>query len=102
MLEQALASHKPAVICSLGAKRKSIVMPGVIPASNLELAAAVAAEVALGGDPEAARKTSRSVTNDRSDAPNPARLAKEQRYLRGLFSGGTFCYETRSSSEDAP
>lgn len=97
VLEQALASHKPAVICFLGAKRKSIVMPGVIPASNLELAAAVAAEVALGGDPEAARKTLKKRDKRlRSDAYKlRARLAKEQRYLRGLFSGGTFCYETQ-------
>lgn len=98
VIEQALASHKPAVICFLGAKRKAIGTPGVIPASTLELAAAVAAEVALGGDPAAARKALKKRDKRlKSDAYKlHARLGKEQRYLRGLFSGGTFCYETQA------
>lgn len=97
VLEQALASHKPAVICFLGAKKKSIVTPGVIAASNLEAAAAIAAEVALGGDPKVAKKALKKRDKQlKSDAYKlRAQLGKEQRFLRGLFSGGTFCYETQ-------
>ncbi|MBN1249816.1 MAG: acyl-CoA synthetase FdrA [Anaerolineae bacterium] len=97
VLEQALASHKPCVICFLGAKQKAIATPGVIPASTLEGAAAIAAEVALGGDVEAARKSLRKRNRIlKSEAYKlRAKLDKRQRCFRGLFSGGTFCYETQ-------
>ncbi|MCU0520549.1 MAG: acyl-CoA synthetase FdrA [Anaerolineae bacterium] len=97
VLESALASHKPCVICFLGARQKDIATPGVIPAATLELAAAIAAEVALGGDPEGVRKSLKKRNKDlRSQAYKlRATLGEGQRYFRGLFSGGTFCYETQ-------
>ncbi|HBA84468.1 MAG TPA: FdrA family protein [Verrucomicrobia bacterium] len=54
---------------------------------TLEEAALMAVELARGGKPKA-------VTDcDEGTAPQP--LRKGQKYIRGLFSGGTFCYEAQ-------
>jgi FdrA protein len=56
---------------------------GLIPAETLEDAARQAVRAETGSD-----------TGSRyAPAPTLPKLSKEQKYVRGLFSGGTFCYE---------
>jgi FdrA protein len=57
--------------------------PRLIPAETLEDAARQAVRAETGSD-----------TGLRyAPAPTLPKLSKEQKYVRGLFSGGTFCYE---------
>lgn len=93
LLAQAAAAGKP-VVCAFVGMTEGRGAPGVYEASSLEDAARAA--VRLGGG--APRTTE---TESRIWAANAARrartvigrLAPSQRYLRGLYSGGTLCAE---------
>ncbi len=97
VLEQLQASPKPAVVCFLGGKAKAIRKAGGLPAETLEEAAYLAAALVNGIEPQVARQQ----LQDREQAYKKAAkklkklLKPEQQYFRGLFSGGTFCYETQ-------
>jgi succinyl-CoA synthetase alpha subunit len=93
VLAAAGRSDKPVVVDFIGADPASITAGQVIGVKTLEEAATAAVKLSQG----------KAVTRS-SGALSPAlkaqakRLAKglkaKQRYIRGLFSGGTFCYET--------
>jgi FdrA protein len=89
VLEAAAAAGKPAVVCFLGADPASLRRPGVRAAATLEEAAALAVEASTGTAPT---RADYSAVRDAAAAAG-ARLAPGQRYVRGLFSGGTFGYE---------
>jgi FdrA protein len=80
----AAAAGKPVIVTFVGAT----VQPAgaVESASTLEEAAAKAVRRAYGIDVEAG-------TLHSLPAQEAGRLAADQRYLRGLYSGGTLCYE---------
>ena len=85
MLRAASRVGKPVVVNFVGAARDSIKGEHLYPVATLEEAAHAAVALAHG------RKPAR-----RHDAPPRAkrpRFAPSQRYVRGLYSGGTFCYE---------
>ncbi len=73
VLGQLKESEKPTVVCFLGGKKKPIRQAGAIAASTLEKAAVIAAELAVGSDPEAAltelRDRDRRLTGPRSGPP---------------------------------
>ncbi len=75
---------KPVVVNFVGADPKSIAGPNLHPVRTLEDAALAAVALAKGRK-SAARRPAVKVP--------PWRLAAGQRYVRGLYSGGTFCYE---------
>lgn len=104
LLAQVRASQKPTVVCFLGADPGMIERAGAIPASTLEQAAAIAVALAQGGD-----WCSAIVACD--EAPlaylsqaqaEQAKLQPGQRFIRGLFAGGTFCYEAQLVAEGLP
>lgn len=85
VLAAAVRARKPVVVNFIG------VAPGEIRGRNLHVARtleeAARAAVALARGRQPARQTSARLRL-------PAlRLSPKQRYLRGLYSGGTFCYE---------
>jgi succinyl-CoA synthetase alpha subunit len=85
VLAAAGRTGKPVVVCFVGADPKTIKGRNLYPAHTLEDAARAAVALARGRKPSA-----------RGAAAPPAqriRLAAGQRYVRGLYSGGTFCYE---------
>lgn len=93
VLEDARQAKKPVVVCFLGAPNGSYNQGNLVQADSLEEAAHKAAELAQGkapgyvspgGDDPEIRKQSTSLR---------ASLKPGQKYLRGLYSGGTFCYE---------
>jgi succinyl-CoA synthetase alpha subunit len=86
VLGAASAAGKPIVVNFLGADPSTVRRPNVHPVRTLEDAARLA--VALAGNAEAATGAARSEA-----AVEDPRLAPGQRYVRGLYSGGTFCYE---------
>ncbi len=86
VLGAASAAGKPIVVNFLGADPSTVRRPNVHPVRTLEDAARLA--VALAGNADAATGAARSEA-----AVEDPRLAPGQRYVRGLYSGGTFCYE---------
>lgn len=97
ILDQVAASVKPAVICFLGGNMGSVSrVPNVIPARTLYECALLTAQVV---QPEsenieaflaAENANLAELANELKQKLNP-----DQRYLRGLFSGGTLCYEAQ-------
>ncbi len=85
VLARARASGKPVIACFLGADAATIEGDGVQAAPTLE-DAAVMALAAARGMPFAG-------TTHRLPEHDVSRLKPEQRFVRGLYSGGTFCYE---------
>jgi FdrA protein len=82
VLAAAEAAGKPIVVNFLGADPSTVRRPNVHPVRTLEDAASLAVALAGGRRPESAT----------AGAAIP-HLAPGQRYVRGLYSGGTFCYE---------
>ena len=93
VLKAAKTCGKPVVVCFLGADPAGIRAAGLTPAPTLEAAAREA--VAL----------SQNQTTPRPDTTAPSKalqarakalaekLQPQQKLLRGLYTGGTFCYE---------
>jgi FdrA protein len=82
VLAAAEAAGKPIVVNFLGADPSTVRRPNVHPVRTLEDAASLAVSLAGGRRPESA-----------VPAAAIPQLAPGQRYVRGLYSGGTFCYE---------
>ncbi len=86
VLAAAQACGKPVVVNFVGAAPESIRGKNLHPATTLEHAALAAVALSRGRKPAGAR----------SGALPPVRIGRmssSQRYVRGLYSGGTFCYE---------
>jgi FdrA protein len=83
ILEQARMARKPVVVNFLGADTASTTGANLHGAYTLEDAADTAVALA-DGSARASLQT---------PAPSAPKLAPGQRYIRGLYSGGTFCYE---------
>ena len=97
ILEQVSASSKPTVICFLGGNMESVAkIPNVIPARTLYECALLTAQVVKPEDGD----IKKILTAENADFKKQAnklrkKLDPDQRYLRGLFSGGTLCYEAQ-------
>ncbi len=87
---------KPIVAMFLGADPETI--RDMTVASTLEEAALVAVALAQEKSPEAARQKIQNRDKELSElaATESSKLQKSQRFIRGLFSGGTFCGEAQS------
>lgn len=84
ILDAARRAGKPVVVNFVGA-RKKVTGKNLHAAGTLEDAALAAVALAAG------RRPPRSAA-PRFNLPK-TKFAKKQRYIRGLYSGGTFCYE---------
>jgi succinyl-CoA synthetase alpha subunit len=86
ILAKARSSAKPVVAIFLGADPTTLTGGNIYGAYTLEDAARAAVDLAQGRRPKPQAEA----------APMPAgipRLAAGQKYIRGLFSGGTFCFQ---------
>jgi FdrA protein len=99
VMQQVYQADKPAVVCFLGAAREifqvedqEIPHRRVYLARTLEEAAYLAAGLAISGQPRMPSLLDSSVARAHQLR---SRLNPAQRYLRGLFSGGTLCYEAQ-------
>ncbi len=86
--------RKPVLVNFLGGEISSRELGKLRSASTLEGAARVACELA-GGRRQAAPDPLSKAAVSAALAEN-RRLAKGQKYVRGLFAGGTLCYESQS------
>ncbi|WP_201785937.1 acyl-CoA synthetase FdrA [Longilinea arvoryzae] len=97
ILQQAAACEKPTVVCFLGGDLKSMpLVANVIPARTLQECSLLAVQALRPetGDiqPQLEEEKIRLARQAREIK---GRLAASQRYLRGLYSGGTLCYEAQ-------
>lgn len=97
VLKQLQASKKPTVVCFLGGKAKHVRKAGGIPAKTLEEAAYLADALVKGLAPQVALQLLQDKEHSVKKTAKKLKklLSKKQKYFRGLFSGGTFCYETQ-------
>ncbi len=97
VLAQVASIPKRTVVCFLGADPLPTEAAGAIPAADLTQATVAAAALAQDTDPYEA--LAHLEAESRMLIPlaetERARLAPGQWALRGLFSGGTFCYEAQ-------
>jgi succinyl-CoA synthetase alpha subunit len=89
VLERAAQSGKPVVVDFIGADPTTVVRTGITFAQTLEDAAAMAVALSLGKEPRRS-----AGTQDREIIAAVGTAAPTQKYIRSLFSGGTFCFET--------
>jgi FdrA protein len=97
ILKQVSESIKPTVICFLGGDVGLLVdLPNVIPARTLQECAFLAAQVVKPdmGDLKTYLEAENTRLARQAGKLKP-KLKAGQRYLRGLFSGGTLCYEAQ-------
>jgi FdrA protein len=87
VLAEAAKSGKPVVVNFLGTDPKQVGRKGVHAVKTLEDAARAAVAIAKGEKPRD------SYAEPLSAPAGLPRFAGTQRYVRGLYSGGTFCYE---------
>jgi succinyl-CoA synthetase alpha subunit len=94
VLSAAEASAKPVVVIFLGADPASVTRKGVYGASYLAQAADMAVGLAKGGE---ATPSPVAISSDmRRTLVGMARaMAPTQRHVRGVYSGGTFCFEAQ-------
>ncbi len=100
----AAKGSKPAVVCFLGADPGQIEQAGLIPVSTLEQAAAVAVALARGEEwcsPIVACDEAPLAYLPQARA-EAEKLQPGQRFIHGLYSGGTFCYEAQLIAEGLP
>jgi FdrA protein len=97
IMAQIAAGSKPAIVCFLGGDEGLLAgMPNLTPARTLQECALLAAQAVNPGlgeiraflEKESGKLASQAVEIRK-------KLKKKQRYLRGLFSGGTLCYEAQ-------
>jgi FdrA protein len=107
ILKQVAASNKPTVICFLGGDVGTLAsLPNVIPAHTLQECALLASQAVKNGVQNLQILHQSRETLDSIITAENAKLTKQaselkqklkpnQCYLRGLFSGGTLCYEAQ-------
>lgn len=94
VLDEARAMTTPLVVIFLGADPVSFSDAVIHGASTLAAAADMAVALASGRSAEASAASIDAV--DRGQLDDAARQAAPgQRYIRGIFCGGTFCYEAQ-------
>lgn len=93
VLEKAGTCGKPVVACFLGSDPALASAVGVVPARTLEEAAYLAARLAGTTDTSDAALQTQHLQAQQVQAREAGPFAAGQRYLRGLYSGGTLCYE---------
>ncbi len=93
ILERVQKTAKPVVVLFLGGDSEMVRAAGAIPVVTLEEAAIWAVALARGEDPQTI-KSSLPLHLETVQAEG-RRFNSSQRYLRGLFSGGTFCIEAQ-------
>jgi FdrA protein len=97
ILDQVAASDKPTVICVLGGDLSTLKnIPNVIPARTLYECALLAAQVVQPemGDVKTLLEAENTQLAEQAKSLK-SKLNANQCYLRGLFSGGTLCYEAQ-------
>jgi FdrA protein len=102
IVQQVKKIKKPVVAVLLGIETEIVRAGGMIPAASLAEAAQIAVALSQDKDPVGvAQLFAKHRTEIEPLAKGEARkLHRGQKYIRGLFSGGTFCYEAQLMLRD--
>jgi len=93
VLQHAAAAAKPCVVLFLGGDAAATTWPAhCVPVTTLHDAAAASVALATG---RAAEPTARDEAEERIAEAEGRHFARGQRFVRGLYSGGTFCLEAQ-------
>lgn len=92
---QVKAVKKPVVAVFLGADPNTISSYGMRPAATLYEAARLAVSLSRHGTGTAEAQSDTDKEIESIALAEKVKLVHGQRYIRGLFSGGTFCYESQ-------
>lgn len=92
--------QKPIVACLLGADEAVLEGTEIHYAKTLEDAAVAAVDLADGKTPETVRFSWDEEKLNAIMTEEAGKLNENQRYVRGLFSGGTLCYEGMIVAQD--
>jgi succinyl-CoA synthetase alpha subunit len=97
ILEQAAASNKPTVVCFLGGEMEALAKaPNVIQARTLQECSWLATRIIRPESGEVKTWVEAEKVRLAQQATGlKEKLDVRQHYLRGLFSGGTLCYEAQ-------
>lgn len=96
ILERARAIDKPFTVLFLGADLSAAALPPhIVPVKTLYQAAAQAVAACRGSNAAAADAAAADAAIARAARDEAKRLAPGQRFLRALYSGGTFCTEAQ-------
>lgn len=100
VFEKLERANKPSVICFMGSKLSGD-RPPIYICRELEEAAAVAAALVLGEDVKKARAklVQKYESLKRRVFVKRTNQKEERKFLRGLYSGGTLCYEAQLIAE---
>lgn len=101
VLEAAKKAGKPVVVCFLGADPATIEGDNLVAATTLEEAARLAIQQAKIKLPEGAAIDAKSPALQERAKKLASQLKPTQTQLRGLYSGGTFCYEALLLLQDS-
>lgn len=93
ILDAARQVGKPMVVCFLGGDPKIIEGAGLIPAITLEDASTKAIALQRGEKPKSTIFSTSFDEVKKMAEGEYERFKPEQRYIRGIYSGGTFCSE---------
>ncbi len=102
LMERLRGCRKPVVMCLLGSDaRNSAVTPAANVRSASTIDAAVAAALDVIGVTRHADARLESESLRKMASAQVPQMKPGQRYLRGLFAGGTFCYQSQAIVRDA-
>ncbi|SDK94104.1 acyl-CoA synthetase FdrA [Natronincola ferrireducens] len=93
ILETVKTINKPVVTCFLGGDPALVKGTGAIGAETLEDAATAAVRIMEGKEPESVFFTIDNAKIEEIVKEEIQKLGENQKYVRGLYSGGTLCYE---------
>ncbi|SAL83395.1 succinyl-CoA synthetase subunit alpha [Caballeronia arvi] len=99
ILERAQKAGKPVVVNFLGAAEDEMRAPGITPAATLVDAAQFAVAL-LNGAPLPATLARVEPHDEATLATHSEALGARRRFIRGVFAGGTFCYESQLLCRD--
>jgi FdrA protein len=100
LLQRIDRCQKPVVACFLGVKHQSPERPmGYRVAWTLDEAASLSYELATGRPPFLSKKKQQEW--EKQARQQWAGKRSDQKYLRGIFAGGTFCYQAQQIFQDA-
>ncbi|WP_321799909.1 acyl-CoA synthetase FdrA [Caballeronia sp. J97] len=94
ILERAQKAGKPVVVNFLGAAEDDVRVPGITPAFTLADAAQFAVAL-LNGAPLPASIARVDPRDEAALAKASETLGARRKFIRGVFAGGTFCYESQ-------
>ncbi len=101
ILERVRGCDKPVVMYFIGGNKETMAASGAAIADDLEDAALKAVDIAENRE---ARHSTFCISDEEVDAlvaSEVENMSSQQRYLRGLFCGGTFCEEAMSLLQES-